>query len=286
MKFAKQIFVVAMAAGAFLFASCKEEILHRGKTPLVGVGKEYLYKEDVQRFYNANPPVADSAEYVNAYINRWIEEALFYHSALRNVPASAEIESLVESYKRSLVLNIYQEALVKQQLQREISAESVEAFYNDNGSLFELEESLARGIFLKVPVNTPKLNQLRGWCKNRSEENLENLEKYGFVNNVTYEYFADSWRRLSEIADGAPVGEEELLQRLRRNADLEFRDKQFVYFVSVDSVIGKGEAKPLEMVEGEIRELLVNNLKANFIKEKKRSIYNEALEKGNIQFYN
>ena len=286
MKFAKQIFVVAMAAGALLFASCKEEILHRGKTPLVGVGKEYLYKEDVQRFYNANPPATDSAEYVNAYINRWIEEALFYHSALRNVPSSAEIESLVESYKRSLVLNIYQEALVKQQLQREISAESVEAFYNDNGSLFELEESLAKGIFLKVPVNTPKLNQLRGWCKNRSEENLENLEKYGFVNNVTYEYFADSWRRLSEIADGAPVGEEELLQRLRRNADLEFRDKQFVYFVSVDSVIGKGEAKPLEMVEGEIRELLVNNLKANFIKEKKRSIYNEALEKGNIQFYN
>ena len=286
MKFAKQIFVVAIAAGALLFASCKEEILHRGKTPLVGVGKEYLYKEDVQRFYNANPPAADSAEYVNAYINRWIEEALFYHSALRNVPASDEIESLVESYKRSLVLNIYQEALVEQQLQREISPGSVEAFYNDNGSLFELEESLAKGIFLKVPVNTPKLNQLRGWCKNRSEENLENLEKYGFVNNVTYEYFADSWRRLSEIADGAPVGEEELLQRLRRTTDLEFRDKQFVYFVSVDSVIGKGEAKPLEMVEGEIRELLVNNLKANFIKEKKRSIYNEALEKGNIQFYN
>lgn len=286
MKFAKQIFVVAIAAGALLFASCKEEILHRGKTPLVGVGKEYLYKEDVQRFYNANPPATDSAEYVNAYINRWIEEALFYHSALRNVPASDEIENLVESYKRSLVLNIYQEALVEQQLQREISTASVEAFYNDNGSLFELEESLAKGIFLKVPVNTPKLNQLRGWCKNRSEENLENLEKYGFVNNVTYEYFADSWRRLSEIADGAPVGEEELLQRLRRTADLEFRDKQFVYFVSVDSVIGKGEAKPLEMVEGEIRELLVNNLKANFIKEKKRSIYNEALEKGNIQFYN
>lgn len=277
---------VAVAAGVLFFASCEEEILHKGKTPLVGVGKQFLYKEDVQRFYNSNPPVAtDSATYVNSYINRWIEEALFYNTALRNVPATADIEKLVEGYKRSLILNIYQEGLVEQQLKRDISDESVLAFYNDNGAMFELDEPLAKGLFLKVPAKTPKLNQLRNWCKERDEDNLEKLEKYAFANEVSYEYFAESWRRLSEIAVQTPLGENEMVSRLKRSRDIEFKDKEFVYFLSVDSVVEAGAVKPVELVEGEIRELLVNTLKAEFIKEKKRGIYDEALKKGTIEFY-
>ena len=278
---------VAVAAGVLFFASCEEEILHKGKTPLVGVGKEFLYKEDVMRFYNLNPPITvDSATYVDRYINRWIEEALFYNSALRNVPSSADIDKLVEGYKRSLILNIYQEGLVEQHLKRDISDESVLAFYNENSAMFELEEPLAKGLFLKVPAKTPKINQLRTWCKERNEDNLEKLEKFAFANNVSYEYFAESWERLADVVEQTPLTEADIVSRLKRNKDIEFKDKEYIYFLSVDSIVEAGAMKPVELVEGEIRELLVNTLKAEFIKEKKRSIYNEALEKGTIQFYN
>ena len=278
---------VAVAAGVLFFASCEEEILHKGKTPLVGVGKEFLYKEDVMRFYNLNPPTTvDSATYVDRYINRWIEEALFYNSALRNVPSSADIDKLVEGYKRSLILNIYQEGLVEQHLKRDISDESVLAFYNENSAMFELEEPLAKGLFLKVPAKTPKINQLRTWCKERNEDNLEKLEKFAFANNVSYEYFAESWERLADVVEQTPLTEADIVSRLKRNKDIEFKDKEYIYFLSVDSIVEAGAMKPVELVEGEIRELLVNTLKAEFIKEKKRSIYNEALEKGTIQFYN
>lgn len=278
---------VAVAAGVLFFASCEEEILHKGKTPLVGVGKEFLYKEDVMRFYNLNPPTKiDSATYVDRYINRWIEEALFYNSALRNVPSSADIDKLVEGYKRSLILNIYQEGLVEQHLKRDISDESVLTFYNENSAMFELEEPLAKGLFLKVPAKTPKINQLRTWCKERNEDNLEKLEKFAFANNVSYEYFAESWERLADVVEQTPLTEADIVSRLKRNKDIEFKDKEYIYFLSVDSIVEAGAMKPVELVEGEIRELLVNTLKAEFIKEKKRSIYNEALEKGTIQFYN
>lgn len=278
---------VAVAAGVLFFASCEEEILHKGKTPLVGVGKEFLYKEDVMRFYNLNPPTTvDSATYVDRYINRWIEEALFYNSALRNVPSSADIDKLVEGYKRSLILNIYQEGLVEQHLKRDISDESVLTFYNENSAMFELEEPLAKGLFLKVPAKTPKINQLRTWCKERNEDNLEKLEKFAFANNVSYEYFAESWERLADVVEQTPLTEADIVSRLKRNKDIEFKDKEYIYFLSVDSIVEAGAMKPVELVEGEIRELLVNTLKAEFIKEKKRSIYNEALEKGTIQFYN
>lgn len=278
--------IITIMIPLFALSSCKEEILHKGKTPLVSVGKEFLYKEDVQRFCSANPPSGDSIEYVNRYINRWIEEALFYNVALRNVPVAGEVEKLVESYKRSLILNLYQEGLVEQHLRPTISDEEVQEFYNNNIAMFELEEPIFKGLFLKVPVAAPKLNSLRKWYKSREIDDLEKLDKYSITNNVVYESFQDAWERLAVIASKASLPVDELAQRLGRDKDIEFRDKEYVYFLSVDSFVNKGSHKPVELVEGEIRELVTNTLKAEFIKENKRNIYDEAIKRGAIEYYN
>jgi hypothetical protein len=44
----------------------------------------------------------------------------------------------------------------------------------------------------------------------------------------------------------------------------------------------KGGQKPLEMVSDEVKELLLNSRKAEFIKTVKRSMYEEALEEGRV----
>ncbi len=285
MKVTKKLFLLTLCPLFALLTSCKEEILYKGKTPLVSVGKEFLYKEDVQRFYEANVPVGDSAEYVNEYINRWIEEALFYDVARRNIPVTGEVEKLVESYKRSLILNLYQEGLVEQRLRLQVAAEDVQAFYEKNSVMFELEEPMIKALFLKVPVSAPKQNMLRKWYKSRDVEDLEKLEKYSLANDVVYEYAAEEWARVAALAEKACLTVGDLMHRLAQTPNIEFRDKEFLYFISADSIVPKGALKPLELVEGEIRDLVVNSLKAGFIKEKKRSIYEEALKKGTIEYY-
>lgn len=266
--------------------SCKEEIMHRGRTPLVSVGEEFLYLEDVQRFSSTNPSIADSAQYVNEFINRWIEEALFYNVALRNVPSSREIEKLVDSYKRSLVLNIYQNGLIEQHLQQEITNGDVLAFYNSNNRMFEVEEPIMKGIFMRVKKGAPKISSIRKWYKSRAIEDLEKLDKYSLADDTQYEYFAETWKRVSDIAARTPITENDLLQRLLRNAAIELNDKEYVYFISADTIIGKDGLKPLELVEDEIRNLLVNTKKVSFIKEKKRALFDEAIEKGSVKYYN
>ncbi len=284
MNVTKTLIIIALCP-LFVLSSCKEEILHKGKTPLVSVGKEFLYKEDVQRFYAANHPAGDSAQFVGEYIEHWIEEALFYSVAQRNIPSTGDVEKLVESYKRSLVLNLYQEGLVEQHLRPEVQPEKIEAFYNENASMFELEEPILKGLFLKVPVGAQKLNNLRKWYKSRDIEDLEKLDKYSLANDVVYDHFTDSWERLSAIASKTTITEGDLLYRLLHNSHIEFKDKEYIYFVSADSVINKGALKPIELVESEIRSLLINTMKANFIKGKKQDIYNEAQKVGAIKYY-
>lgn len=276
--------MIMVVCAAFVM-SCQEEIMHRGRTPLVSVGKEFLYVEDVERFYSANPPAADSARYVDEFINRWIEEALFYNVALRNVPSSDKIERLVEGYRRSLVLNLYQDGLVEQHLRNDIIDEEVQAFYKANSQMFEVEEPIMMGIFLRVKKGAPKLSSLRKWYKSRAIEDLEKLDKYSLADDAQYEYFAETWQRVSDIAAKTPITEADLLQRLSRSAAIELNDKEYIYFISADSLIDKGGLKPVELVEGDIRNLLANTKKVSFIKEKKRALFDEAKEKGAIKYY-
>lgn len=276
--------MIMVVCAAFVM-SCQEEIMHRGRTPLVSVGKEFLYVEDVERFYSANPPAADSARYVDEFINRWIEEALFYNVALRNVPSSDKIDRLVEGYRRSLVLNLYQDGLVEQHLRNDIIDEEVQAFYKANSQMFEVEEPIMMGIFLRVKKGAPKLSSLRKWYKSRAIEDLEKLDKYSLADDAQYEYFAETWQRVSDIAAKTPITEADLLQRLSRSAAIELNDKEYIYFISADSLIDKGGLKPVELVEGDIRNLLANTKKVSFIKEKKRALFDEAKEKGAIKYY-
>ena len=50
-------------------------------------------------------------------------------------------------------------------------------------------------------------------------------------------------------------------------------------------MLKRNDLKPIEMVSGEIKELLLNSRKAAFIKQVKRSLYEEALLNGQVILY-
>lgn len=274
-----------MLAAALLLLSCSNEIDHHGRTPLAGVGNDFLYKEDVAALYVTALPSIDSTEFVKNYIRQWLEDVLFYRMAERNVAAAGEVDRMVENYRRALLLNIYQERLVEQQLKQTLSEEDVAAFYNSNAELFKLEEAQLQGLFLKLPLSAPRLQSVRKWLTKMSPEDIENIEKYNITNAVIYDYFVDSWRPLSAIAAKMPLTAEMLLKSLDKDTFVEVADTAYIYMLSTVARLDKGEQTPLELASDEISSLLINSKKANFVKKVKSDLYDKALENGEIVFY-
>lgn len=258
---------------------------HSGKRPLVGVDNEFLYKEDLAQMYMSVSPVADSITFVHEYIRGWLENALFYRMARRNVPDSREVERLVENYRKSLLLNIYQDKLITQQLVREIPEEDIREFYEDNGELFQLDEPMVQGLFLVLPNSAPKVSAVRKWLKDSDVEDVENIEKYSITNAITYDYFADSWRELDALAAKMPITADELFAKLNKDSYVELSDSSAIYFLSVSDMLSKGERMPMDMASDKIRGLLINSMKADFIKEVKRDLLRSALASGEVKFY-
>lgn len=269
-----------------LMTACRTDDPHKGRIPLVGIDDTYLYKDEVDMMYAVNGNGEDSTAFADAYIEKWIVETLFYGKAQENVASDNEIERRVEMYRRNLILNDYQEKLVAQQLEPSLENSEIQDFYNSNKTMFDAEESLMKGYFLKVPSKSPRLNELRKWCIGKSAEDLEKIEKYCLTKDALFECFFEEWLPVATIAEKSSLTEYQLRERLLRKNTIEFKDDNYVYFISADTMILEGHCKPVEMVSGEIKELLLNSKMANFIKEKKRALYEEAMKDSSVVIYN
>lgn len=265
--------------------SCHKEIPHDGRVLLAEVGTSKLYKDEVDLLLAVNDYGSDSARFVDEYLERWALEELYNNAATRNVANNAEIEKMVESYRRSLILNFYQEGLVNQHLKSSVGEADIKDFYEANKVLFDADENLLKGLLLVVPAKAPSLNKLRKWCIDMTPEALEELEAYSAENADSYEYFMDEWRSFEDVVKALPLTEGQLLDRLSKKSTIEFKENGLLYFVCADTIVREGDAMPIELVSAEINELLVNSRKAEFIKAKKMELYNDAKLKGEIKFY-
>ena len=79
----------------FFCAACTDSHDHRGKTPLVEVNGNFLYKEDLQSVLPAGLSKDDSLLFAERYIRDWAEDLLLYEKAQNNIPDNEEIEKLV-----------------------------------------------------------------------------------------------------------------------------------------------------------------------------------------------
>ena len=268
------------------FVGCTKKHDHKGKTPLVEVNGKFLYQEDLQAALPLNLSKDDSVLFAESYVRNWIEDALLFEKAEDNVRDSEKIKALVESYRKALVMHAYQEELIKQQLAEEIKQEEIVDFYEKNKSLFVLENPIAKGLFIKVPLQSSGLGDVRRWYKKNTQDAIEQLEKYSLRNAVTYDYFYDQWRPLEEIGAMMPIQKWEAESRnLVQNRNVELKDTAFHYFLHVEEYQEKGEQKPLDFAQEEIKEILINLKRVEFINRVKEDLYFQASDKNEIIYY-
>ena len=164
-SFVNKSAVVLAVVSLSLLVSCKwrsrvTEFLY-DKTPIVEIGTDVLYLEDLKQVLPLGLSDADSTLFAERYIRNWAQDVLFYQNAIRNIPDTKDIDRLVENYRRSLFEHEYQRRLIEQKFSSDITEEEIEQFFNDNQRLFILDESLIKGLFLKISVKSHDLSEIR-----------------------------------------------------------------------------------------------------------------------------
>lgn len=268
-----------------LACSCNPQTDHSGRTPLVGVGDMYLYAEDLEHVKPVGLSRDDSVLFAEEYIRNWVQDALLWQKAVRNVGSNPEVNEMVEAYRHSLVLHLYQQALMEERVNAEIGQAQIDSFFRLHSDIYKLEYPLAKGLFIKVPLEDREVNKVRQWYTRTDQESIEKLEKFSLQHAVDYHYFYDRWTRIDEIVKKLPVNVSDVSAYLHRFPEVEVKDTAFYYFLHVDSLLEVGDLKPVEHATGEIREALLNARRVDFMTQLRNQLYKEAHEDGDVTYY-
>jgi len=280
--------IVPVTVQSVLLLSCgwnASTAYERGKTPLVELKGSVLYEEDLLQVLPLGLTGQDSIDFSEQYIRNWVEDVMFYQNAERNIPDTRDIDRLVNNYRRSLIEHEYQRRLLEQKFSAEITDEDITDFYNDNSGMFVLNESLIKGLFLKIPAKAPDLQRIKTLFTQTDEESFEEIEKYCIRNSARCEFFYDNWRNLAEIEVMMPQSGTPLEDLLDKQSCFEIKDEDNIYLLNVSEYLRKGGTEPLEYARGKVRMLLINNNEVSYMRKIREELYQSAVDKGLIEYH-
>lgn len=271
-------FIVLLSCG-----SAKDDELKR---PIVTVDGNTLTFGDLKNAIPENLSYSDSIALADDFIGRWVRSKLMLRQAELNLsPAEKNVERLLEEYRTSLLVHLYQQKMLDQKHSPLVTSREIAQYYNEMQDNFNLQDNIIKGVFIKVPINAPNQDQLRRWYRSLKQEDIINLEAYSFQYARKYEQFIETWVSFNRINAllPEPIRNQESFLRWTRNH--EARDSLYNYYFSVHDYKLAGSTAPLNYVEDRIKAILLNKKRMEFIQRLGQDLYEEALRDKIVNFH-
>ena len=278
-------FILSGMACCALGASCSRILPDAGREVAAEVHDHYLYEDEIQQMIPAGLPSGDSALLVERYIREWATDLLMYEKAKQNISDMAQIDREVEEFRRTLIIHQYQQRLVEQRSVEEPLEDEVRAFYEQNAARMVASENMLKGLFLVVPGDAPRLDEVREWVGKADAESLEHIDKYTLQNAVGYDYFMDHWLPLSSITRKAPFRIKNPAKFLAGPSMVETSDSTHHYFLKISEYCAVGQPEPYDLARERIAKMLSAKKSGELVSEIERELYEDAVASQDLKIY-
>jgi hypothetical protein len=253
--------------------------------PVARVGNHFLYAEDLSFLFKDRNKITDSVSLVKSYIDDWIRRKLLLETALKYLPAEKQnVEKQIQDYRESLLIYIYEDELLKQKLDTNITETAIDSFYQANKQNFLLNEDLVQIMYVKMAKNAPKTDSVKYLLASNSDKKRKQLA------HICYRYAADFylkdslWIAPKTLSSKIPV-EPDVLRLLRTGHIAEVEDSNYLYFLKVNEYKEKGSVAPLNHIREDLRFMLINKRKQQLLASAYEKIYQDAIKENYFELY-
>ena len=271
---------------ALLLSGCGAVQQAGGDDPAVAEAfQEKLYRSDLVRMIPPDVPKEDSAALARQFIDAWARERVLLHKAEENLSsAQKDVDQQLLDYRESLIVYAYEQALVSQKLDTNISAEEISAYYRENEKNFELKDNIVRARWFKLRETDKRvLKKVEDLWRSEKPEGFHDLEvllaQRGSVINDTH----DDWLAFAELQKHVPLRPDNPTDWIPRQRKVIVADSVGVYFVDLLEHRLKNSVSPMELVHEEIRSILINQRKLQLIERMRKDLYDEALARQDVK---
>ncbi|KAB5485271.1 MAG: peptidyl-prolyl cis-trans isomerase [Flavobacteriia bacterium] len=276
------------AAFALLFSSCDSLFNdEEEKEPLARVGDTYLYKEDIATLIPDDMSKQDSTLFVTNYINNWASKQLFLTKSKINLPEGklAEFDRLVSDYRADLYTRAYIEALVLQAQDTAVTKGQLRQYYEQEKENFKLNEKLVQLRFVGMPAQFLDKDGVKARIRSWKDEDKRYLDSIAVQFKKIH--FNDSvWVSASRVIEEIPpLTAMNEASHLKKSQFFELQDSLGVYLGVINNMLEVNDTAPFEYVEPDIRQLILNRRRLNYVKKLETEIIDEAIKKKEFEVY-
>lgn len=270
---------IFLALTCFLLCGCAVFEKKQQSGAAVEVNGHYIYRSTLDSL-TLGLSSEDSLRVVQQYVTQWAKDVLLYDKAKSH--AAPELDALVESYRRTLYVQAYEQHLVERRMPKTVPDSMVRQVYERMPERFVLDESIVKGILVVVPAEARDIAKLRNWM---TKEMFDEIEKYAYKNASGYELFTDRWSTTTELLIQIPIDRNELESKLKQKNQIELSDSLQTYILQVTEKRLRGEQMPLEYARPQIEKIVLNARRVDFLNKERERIYNEAIQDKKVIFY-
>jgi hypothetical protein len=230
---------------------------------------------------------ADSAVFVQNSINKWAKKELMFQRAEANITTELknDIEKQLDETRVNLVIYEYQRQMMLQKMDTLISDEELESYYAANENTLKLTSNIIKALFIKLPAETPNLYRIKLLARSDKQKDLQELESLCYQFAEKFDDFNEDWIALDRVSLelGFDISDQENF--LRRHTFYETSDSSSVYLIAINDYRLRGSLSPFEYVRDDIKRIIWNNRRIEFIKNLENGIYDEALNETRFKIY-
>jgi hypothetical protein len=279
--------VINILLTIIIISGCSNSENNEGRIPVASVGKVILYHDELPKLLFQGIDKSDSLANVQSYCNRWAKRQLVLQKAEENlsVVSKNEIARQIEETRSNLIIYQYQRQMMLEKMDTVLSDIELENYYARNGNSFILNSNIVKALFVKLPVETPGLETIKRLSRSNDQKDLQQLESLCYQFAEKFDDFNEEWILMNRLSAELPQNIENEDNFLRRTTYYESSDSLFIYLVSIRDYRLRTTLAPFEYVRDDIKRILINSRRFEFIQSLENAIYNEALKENRFKIY-
>lgn len=283
----KLVVKILVPLSALLATSCRmSSTLFSGEDILARVGRNELTTFDIKDIVPQGLTGADSASYIDAYVEKWVIRQLKLQEAELMFPSDmGDIDRKVEEYRQSLLIRKIDQYYIDNDMNGDISDKEIADYYEAHLADFRTTSPMVKGCIVAVNDTYRRRDRLvRLMCSTKVDERRD-FEALCHKHNFRFVRF-DEWTDFSEFLSNLPVLRSDQNQTLltKKGVQQIHYDRTYYNFLITD-VLDADDAMPLPMVQERIRRILITRRQGELLRIHEDSMVNNAIKTGHVRIF-
>jgi len=269
---------------ALLVSSCS--LFQSRKDVLARIGKDVLYKSEVEKLVPPGTSPEDSAYMVDQYVQSWALVRLKTLKAGEQLtPEEKDISKELESFRNDLLSFRYEKMFMESRIDTVVSESQVEEYYESHPESFKYDYSVVQARYIVINVRSPYYSNIKELYKSKDEEKVAELADLSRSYAERYEDYGGSYVPIPRLAKdvGMMVSDLEEIAEKQSSYILEGEQKNTLIFF-VDRY-APHSITPMEFNEAKIKDAIISIRKQEILSKLEQDLLKEALENKKLQRY-